>query len=84
MILKIVCTDNTVHILQCDQVIHWPDQHKEPPLDCVSLIDAATPWDGSMVEGTTIQVRKGETLKNYFTNCITYLMNDDGKTIDRL
>jgi hypothetical protein len=90
MILKIIGTDDTVRLWECDLITHSPASISYMFPDTIHVLDAATPLyeqdvkSSHLVKGRFIDIVHDGRPTSIFTNCTTYLMNDNGKTIERL
>lgn len=88
MIVKIIDTKDQTYYWQTDRVRHWTDTISVPYDGTMYILDDATPLpgnEGEPVRGNYIYMElEGGNTHSVFTNCSTYLMNDNGKTIEVL
>jgi len=84
MIVKILLPNAATKFIQADEVHHQPTTIFAQIPDTIHYLDVATHFDGDEIEGNIITVSNGQKEQLYFTNCPMYLMNDNGKTIERL
>lgn len=86
MIVKICSTNGTDYLFQCDELRHERTETLMGFPDTNHILDCATKFDGkTSIKGKFLLITNGSSKpKSIFTNCIAYLMNDNGKTIEKL